>query len=611
MLLYKKVKGLLTILFYDIEAFPYYWCVVVVDDETNERHVFEDVESLRAFYKAHYKTHTWVGYNSRQYDAIMLRMIMLNMYPYDISYDLIVVGKKWFQFPTEVVEKYKRLPLKNFDCMLPMKGLKKLEAFRGSSIIETSVPFDLDRPLTRDEKDEVIKYCTHDVLECRKVFYDTKEEYDAHEALITAFELDSEHFNKTKAQLAALILGAKKVQRFDEWEFEIAPTAKIEKYAEVVDWYKNSENHDYKKKLNIEIAGVPHVFAWGGLHGARINYSGEGYFINMDVESYYPSMMIEYNYLSRNVLNPEKFREIRDQRLVFKATKDPRNLPYKIVINGTFGAQKDKFNALYDPRNANSICVSGQILLLDLIEKVEGHCELIQSNTDGILVRVDTLEDVDTIKAIAEQWSERTLMKLEYDMISRVYQKDVNNYVAIPEVLYKKDGKPAWKTKGAYVKQLSSVDFDLPIVNKAIVDELVHGKPIEDTINECNDLIQFQKVVMVSSKYKHALHGFPYKQQVSMDGGFTKAWKLTMGDNCEVLNDRYLRVFATTDKGMGGIYKVHALRNNINKVGDTPDHALVINSDVTGRSIEGLNIDKEYYIQMAFKRIKNFRKIAN
>lgn len=319
-------------LYYDIEVFKYYWCVVVVDDETSTRYVFEDVPSLREFYKKN-KHQTWVGYNSRQYDAPMLRFIMLGIDPYECSYRLIEVGMKWFQFPMHIVEDYKRIPLKNFDCILLNKGLKKLEAFRGSSIIETSVPFDIDRPLTREEKDEVIAYCTHDVLETRKVFLDTKEEYDSHESLVSTFELNPVHFNKSKAQMAALILDAQKTPRFDEWEFEIPDTLRVEKYKHIVDWYKNPENFDYKKKLLVDVAGVPHVFAWGGLHGAIPKYSGEGFYVNMDVASYYPSMMIEYHYLSRNVIDPSKFKQIRDQRLEFKKNKDPRQLPYKIVLS--------------------------------------------------------------------------------------------------------------------------------------------------------------------------------------------------------------------------------------------------------------------------------------
>jgi DNA polymerase elongation subunit (family B) len=119
---------------------------------------------------------------------------------------------------------------------------------------------------------------------------------------------------------------------------------------------------------------VPHTFAWGGIHGAIPKYFGKGRFINMDVRSYYPSLMIEYDFLSRNVLSPEKFKQIYWDRIAFKASKDPRQLPYKIVLNGTYGAMKDKFNNLYDPKQANNVCINGQLLLLDLMERLEDYC---------------------------------------------------------------------------------------------------------------------------------------------------------------------------------------------------------------------------------------------
>lgn len=575
-------------LFYDVEAFKYYWCIVVVDDENETRHVFEDVQSLRDYYKVN-RHQTWVGYNSRQYDVPMLKFIMLGLDPYECSNDLIVRGKKWFEFGFNVTQAYKRIPLKNFDCSLLNKGLKKLEAFRGSSIIETSVPFDIDRPLTREEKDEVIAYCTHDVLETRKVFYDTKEEYDAHESLISTFELDPSHFNKSKAQLAALILGANKVPRYDEWEFEIANTIRLDKpeYQDILNWYLNPENHDYSKKNTVDVAGVPHVFAWGGIHGARPRYSGEGFFVNMDVASYYPAMMIEYGFLSRNVPDPKVFRKMRDDRLVFKKNKDPRQHPYKIVINGTFGAQKDKFNNLYDPRQANSICVSGQLLLLDLIEKLEDHCMIIQSNTDGVLVKLHNEKDFEKIVSIGQEWSNRTRMELEYETVRKVFQKDVNNYLTVDE-----NGK--YKSKGAYVKKLSTIDYDLPIVNEAIVQRLVNDIPIEDTINNCNELIKFQKIVMVSSKYKHALHGF-----------YNKKLKEFIGTP-EVLNEKHLRVFASTNRDEGGIFKVHKEKGTVNQVGDTPMNAFIISTDITKAVAGDFTLDRQYYIDMAKKRIKNF-----
>ena len=42
-------------------------------------------------------------------------------------------------------------PILTYDCMTGYRGLKELELFMGISIKETSVPFDIDRPLTRQE----------------------------------------------------------------------------------------------------------------------------------------------------------------------------------------------------------------------------------------------------------------------------------------------------------------------------------------------------------------------------------------------------------------------------------------------------------------------------
>ena len=40
------------------------------------------------------------------------------------------------------------------------------------------------------------------------------------------------------------------------------------------------------------------------------------------------------------------------------------------------------------------------LLLLDLIEKLEAHCEIIQSNTDGILIKMSSLNDFELIDDI-------------------------------------------------------------------------------------------------------------------------------------------------------------------------------------------------------------------
>jgi DNA polymerase len=182
-------------------------------------------------------------------------------------------------------------------------------------------------------------------------------------------------------------------------------------------------------------------------------------------------------------------------------------LPYKKMLNALSGAMKDKNNSAYDPRNNNIMCINGQLMLLDLIEKLEviDGFELIQSNTDGLIVQIpDTDEAFDAVDDICYEWecrcsTDQCDIKLELDVISEIYQKDVNNYIWIDE-----DG--GLERKGAYVKSLSALDYDLPIVNEALVEYFAHGTRVETTINTCDELIKFQKIVKLSNKYKWVEH---------------------------------------------------------------------------------------------------------
>lgn len=562
------------LIFYDFEVFKYDWMVVLIDFETREKTIIvDDRNKLKEFYENN-KDNIWIGFNSRTYDQFILKGILDGLNPTDVNNAIIVDGKNGYQ----VVKNASDYPLYNFDIMIGFNGLKQLEGFMGSMIKETSIPFDIGRKLTKSEIDEVIKYCTHDVEQTIEVFNHRREEFDSQLSLIDAFKLPMDMFTKTKAQLSATVLGAiRQDSREDDFDITIPTTLQVsEKYQYIVDWYKNPNNRDYKKSLNTTVANVPHVFAWGGIHGALLNYQTEGIIACCDVASLYPSIMIEYGYLSRNVTEPEKYKEIREKRLKLKKEKNPMQKPYKIVLNSTYGAMKDKHNDLFDPLMANNVCITGQLLLLDLIEKLEPYIELIQSNTDGLFMKVDSMETVEKIKSIAAEWEKRVHLTLEWDIYSKIYQKDVNNYIMISP-----DGHT--KTKGAYVKKLSDIDYNLPIINKALINYFVSGKSIEDTINECNELKEFQLVSKVSSKYKYGMYGD------------------------EKLNERVLRIFASTDENAKGVFKVKDNDgvDSIAKIPDTPEHCFLWNDLVNGVACPTY-LDKQYYIDMAKKRLADF-----
>lgn len=558
-------------IFYDFEVFKYDWLVVIYDLFNQERKIIvNNPDELDQFYQKH-KDDIWIGYNSKNYDQYILKGIILGFDPSEINNHIIVERQKGYSYSNLL----NKIPMINYDALVKLNSLKVLEGFMGHNIKESSVSFDIDRKLTEKELDEVIEYCIHDVEETIEVFLQNKSDFDSKLALVNTFKLPMSYLSKSDAQLSAIILGANRVHnRNDEFDLIIPKTLRLKKYKNILDWYLKEENRSYDKTLDIDVAGVPHKFAWGGLHGAKEKYFGKGFFVNVDVASFYPAIMIEYDLLSRNIADPKKYVNIRDTRIELKAKKDPKQLPYKLVLNSTYGAMKDKYNAMYDPRQANNVCVTGQLLLLDLIEKLEPFCDIIQSNTDGILVKLKSKDDFERLDDTCYEWEERTHMQLEFDMIKEVYQKDVNNYIVVGM-----DGKI--KSKGAYVKKLGTLDYDLPIINEAVKEYLLNKVHPAITINNCNELIKFQKIVKIMGDYKYAMH-----------------------NGIKIHHEKTFRVFASNREDDGILFKCK-LNKNPEKFANTPDKALIDNEDVSEKLCPKY-LDKSWYIDLAIKRLNDF-----
>ena len=140
--------------------------------------------------------------------------------------------------------------------------------------------------------------------------------------------------------------------------------------------------------------------------------------------------------------------------------------------------------------------------------------------------------------------------------------------------------KDEYERKGAYVKELSKLDADLPIINKALVDYMTKGIHPSVTINGCDDLIQFQKLVKLSSKYEHVEHN-----------GKTYSYKC-------------YRVFASTRSTDGKILKCRK-GSNPAKFGNTPDSCFIVNDNVKD-TVCPPHLDKKWYINLAIKRLEDF-----
>lgn len=569
---------------HDFEVFAYNWLFVALDLESNIYTIIEDDrEKLINFYEQH-KQDIWVGYNCKNYDKYILQAIINGVNPKLVNDYIIGGGNGWELFRD-------RLDINLYDCMIMGKSLKQLESYFGVDIRESEIDFNLDRPLTDTERASNIKYCKSDVYNTALVFMHNKQEFEAQIGLIKLSCSSLSDLSKTKAQLSAKILEAKPlpVQLLQqEWEFEYNQCVKDYNYKhkDVLQFFDSlRESKDPKAKYECELYGVPHTFALGGLHGAIPNYihsvNTKEYIVHIDVASYYPHIMTEWGYLTRAVPSIQKFIDIMELRLKYKKEKNPLQAPLKIVINGSYGqsgAGKLLDNGTYkllspmfDPRRMREVCINGQLMLLQLIEDLE-QFDLIQSNTDGLVYRIP-IEHMDEVKSIVKAWEKRTKMTMEYDYTTLIAQRDVNNYIAVFD-----NGKI--ERKGGAVKESKPCDYDLPIVKDAITEYFVHGIPVDEYINNVNDLAPFMKTYKLMGSYVRALHGDEQQQ------------------------GKVFRVFASRSRKDKCLYKQKEGKNP-EKFAGCPMRCKIINTDIRGLVVPEW-LDKKWYIEQAKKEIEKF-----
>lgn len=655
-------------IFYDFEVFKDDWLAVFIDvTRKTEQVIVNNPDELKALYEAN-TSNIWVGFNNRHYDQYIMKGILLGMNPKRINDWIILEKREGWQFSSV----FNKIPMINYDVMPnPPVGLKTMEGFLGSNIKETGVPFDINRKLTKAEIEETIKYCRHDVEQTIKIFLEKIDEFNAMHGIVQAFPdmVSLSNIGDSEARITAKVLGCVKQNFNDEFDYFFLPCLRLNKYKYVQDWfdsavedctkemkrlyaeskanYENAKTTKLKKKYAAEmlkydwrddwrwnkyfynrsletvVAGIPHTFGFGGLHGASEKpIHKKGQILHVDVNNYYPSMLIAWGLVTRAATNDNYTKVYKTRKALKKeqvaAAKagnkaeakrlKKAQLPYKKMLNALSGGMKDETNPAYDPRNNNCMCINGQLMLLDLIEHLEviPGFELIQSNTDGLIIWIpDTDEAFEMVDDICWEWEQRCSTEyceilLELDNISEIYQKDVNNYLWV-------DSDGGVERIGAYVKELSATDNDLPILNKALVEYMVHKTPVEQTINQCDDLIQFQKIVKLSEKYVHVEH--EHCEPVQREEGVRVKKVFYDYPTTQRFTYKSYRVFASNDLQDGRILKCGGSRGKPEKFANTPDHCFICNDDVCGVKVPK-NLDKNWYIDLAKKRLKQFGIVA-
>lgn len=598
---------------FDCEVFAYDWVFVFKDRATRERTiVHNDNEAVMEFMR---NSPLLVGFNNKNYDQFILKAVLVGMSPEEIKRvnDLIIVeGIPGWQIP----ELRDSVYFDQFDLMDDTQqgtGLKDIEGHLGMNIQETTVDFEIDRPLTDEELDEVIYYCKHDV-DATEVLLDLREVYVANKLTLGREKglSPAKALYMTNAKLTAAYLDATMREHDDEREY-VFPDNILWEYipAEVREFFGRIHDSSipspvlFKQYLDIMVGDCNTRLAWGGIHGAIPNYREEtkdGRSIkNADVGSYYPHLMTIDGYYSRNIPSVEVYEAMLNRRMAAKKSGDTALAnALKLVANTTYGAMLNQYNDLYDPLQGRSVCITGQLRLLELANHLLAKCptlKVIQLNTDGIMCSFDDC-DAATWDAILKEWQDRTGFTLEEDLIKMICQKDVNNYVEVPfkgdpkikggvlvrgavtngKVDFEAMGFPKWENLfgGAF-----KINNNAVIVSKAVVECIANGTPVRDTIMASSSIFDFQLIAKTWQKCGNAVH----------EHG---------GKMVEV--QRVNRVYAVEDYEVGTLYQVDPDTGNYRKVSGLPAHCLVDNDNHLTIEV----IDRDWYIRLAQRYVNDF-----
>lgn len=559
---------------FDFEVFKY--DVLLGAYIVNEQKYFQswDKEEIKKFYYENDEA-VWVGHNNSHYDNYILQAILFDLDIYAVSKQIIKENKK------------PRLNIKlhYYDLMTWHFGsLKVIEAQMGKNISESEVDFDIQRPLTDEEKLETESYNRDDL---NQTYLDTKlckDEIQLRFDIMKEFGLGYSVLRLTENQIAERVLKPVRIHGIENMFIKPVLHPQLQLKNERVKQYYLNKEWETIPKIKVNICGLEHVVAKGGIHAAE-EKSHYDWALYLDVSGYYNLVMINYDLLPRTLDEDGKklYVHLYQTQLGLKTTNPRKRAPYKKICLAVFGAELNEYCNFYDPQKGRLVTITGEIFIVDLLEKLEGKIILIQSNTDGIMVKPLPGHTEEEILDIVKEWCDRTGFVIEPKKIYDIHQRDVNNYMY-------RDAKGRIHTKGEAVKYYEcwenpfvedSYNTKEPyIIHYAIVDYYMNNINPEETIE----------------KYKHEPRMFQYIcKPLSFD-------YLTFEADNVIRLQNVNRCFASKTPGM--IYKNKPGKHD--KYSNLPDRVFVFNKDLS--ELNTNLIDYDYYIKRSWERINEFRK---
>lgn len=208
---------------FDMEVFPNWWCMVYTnpDDMSKLEIITSDMPDYRQQIQQLIVRRVLIGFNIKGYDLRILNAIMHACDPYrvyEVSKAILASDE------TDAFNNYTFWNKFNFSDLFDdwrFGSLKAFESNIGMSIKESDISFDKEF-LTEEDKEEILKYCKHDVTATVKLLDYRRDYIDSKIMLSEMYNIPIDKALKsTNAKLCALVLEAEPHHRPLEDKFII------------------------------------------------------------------------------------------------------------------------------------------------------------------------------------------------------------------------------------------------------------------------------------------------------------------------------------------------------------------------------------------------------
>lgn len=269
----------------DYEVFKYDWIVVFYDITADRWTVIHnDRDSVRNYVGD--SNRIFCTFNGKHYDNFIQKAICCGADNATVKQinDFIIRDERsgwehWFL-------RQNSFWFDSFDLMDDTQvgtSLKHIEAHLGWNIEESEVDFEIDRPLTPEEIQDVINYCKWDVRATAKMLTLRKNYLEAKLNVGRSFDIPgNKALYMTNARLTAEALKATPTERYDGRDYKYPGNLNKELIPhEVISFFDRlhdssiTDKELFSSQLKFQLDGAEAVIGFGGIHHARQNYIEE------------------------------------------------------------------------------------------------------------------------------------------------------------------------------------------------------------------------------------------------------------------------------------------------------------------------------------------------